>query len=320
MNLNKKMMKIMRKKRDKMMLIIDGSNLAHRAYRKFANLSTREGRHTGLIYGFFRMLQSYLVRFRPTYCMVVFDSHRSKQSNFRNSLLGSYKEHRNLHLNTDYVDFNYQIRIVRRLLKLLNVPFIWDYSGLGHEADDYIAWLALNHKGKVLIISSDKDFCQLIDKRVKVFNPFKETIINHINCKQIMGYTPQECVDFLSLLGDKSDDIPGYKGMGEVKIRQFLDQFGSIQKFMDNPKAAFRGIDRDGLELVNKRNYQLIDMHYALTQKPFEFPPIRYSKENKIQRRRIAIYLKRFHLRSFMLRDYMKPFKRLKIWNQENLK
>lgn len=318
MNLNKRR-KNMRKKTDGLLLIVDGSNLSHRAYRKFSNLSTREGRHTGLIYGFFRMLQSYLVRFHPAYCIIVFDSHRSKQSNFRNSLLKSYKEHRT-GLDTDYVDFNYQVRIVRRLLKLMNVPFVWDYTGLGHEADDYIAWLALNHTGRVSIISSDKDFCQLINKRIRVFNPFRDELINEVTCKPIMGYDPSECVDYLSLLGDHSDDIPGYKGMGPVKIRKFLDEFGSIQNFMNTPDAEFKGIDRDALELVMDRNYKLIDMKYALTQKPFDFPPIHYSKENKIQRVRIKIYLKRFHLNSFMMKDFMKPFKKLKIWNQTNLR
>lgn len=325
MNLNKKMMKIMRKKttkkREYAMLIVDGSNLAHRAYRKFSNLSTREGRHTGLIYGFFRLLHSYLIRFQPTYCIVVFDSHRSKESNFRNELLKSYKEHRmDLSNQMDYKDFNYQVRIVRRLLKLMNIPYVWDYTGLGHEADDYIAWIALNHKGKSIIVSSDKDFCQLINKKIRVYNPFRDTVINYYTCKPTMEYSPEECVDYLSLLGDHSDDIPGYKGMGPVKIRQFLDQFGSIQKFMDDPNAEFKGIDKDALELVYKRNYQLIDMHYALTQKPFEFPPLHYSKENKVQRYKIQVYLKRFHLQSFMLRDFMKPFKKLKVWNQENLK
>lgn len=320
MNLNKKRKKIMRKKKtDGLLLIIDGSNLSHRAYRKFSNLSTKEGRHTGLIYGFFRMLHAYLIRFHPVYCIIVFDSHRSKQSNFRNKLLGSYKQHRGTLDAVDYVDFNYQVRVVRRLLKLLNIPYVWDYSGLGHEADDYIAWLALNHKGRVNIISSDKDFCQLICKNIKVFNPFRDALINEVTCQPLMGYSPSECVDYLSLLGDHSDDIPGYRGMGPVKIRKFLDEFGSIQNFMNTPDAEFKGIDRDALELVKDRNYKLIDMRYALTQKPFEFPPIHYSKTNKIERVRIKIYLKRFHLNSFMMKDFMQPFKKLKIWNQTNL-
>lgn len=320
MNLNK-MMRNMMMKRDRLLMIVDGSNLAHRAYAKFANLATREGHHTGLIYGFFRILQGYLVRFKPTYLIVAFDTRKSKQSNFKLDMLASYKEHRKkLNLETDYIDFNYQVGVVKKLLKLMRVPFVWDSKGLGHEADDYIAWIAMHHPGKVLIISSDKDFCQLLDKRIKVFNPFKETLINEKTCASIMGYSPEECVDYLSLNGDKSDDIRGYRGMGPVKIRQFLDEFGSIQNFLDNPDATFKGIDRDALEISHQRNYKLIDLKYAQTIRPYDFPPIRYAKWDKIQTRKIAVYLRRFNLRSFMLKDFMKPFKQLKIWNQENLK
>ena len=85
------------KSRDKLLMIIDGSNLAHRAYQKFENLKASNGKKTGLIYGFMRLLNSYIIRFNPTYVLVTFDTLQSKSSNFRNNLLGGYKEHRKIY-------------------------------------------------------------------------------------------------------------------------------------------------------------------------------------------------------------------------------
>ena len=94
------------KSRDKLLMIIDGSNLAHRAYQKFENLKASNGKKTGLIYGFMRLLNSYIIRFNPTYVLVTFDTLQSKSSNFRNNLLGGYKEHRKKNnLSMDYEQF-----------------------------------------------------------------------------------------------------------------------------------------------------------------------------------------------------------------------
>ena len=85
--------------------------------------------------------------------VITFDTHKSKSSNFRNDLLEGYKAHRSK-VSMDYEDFNKQLALLRRILRLLGVQMIIDNKGLGHESDDYIAWLVINHKGKSLIISS----------------------------------------------------------------------------------------------------------------------------------------------------------------------
>lgn len=309
-----------KKEKPKLLLLVDGSNLAHRAYQKFKNLKTPQGLHTGLVYGFMRLLSGYTARFRPTHLIVTFDTKESKKSNFRNNLLGSYKEHRRDNakkLDIDYEDFNRQLKSVKKILKYMNVPVVWDKKGLGHESDDYIAHFTFSHKGKVMIISSDKDFCQLISKRVKIYNPFKETIIQEKTCFDIMGYTPQECVDYLCLLGDKSDDIPGYMGMGPVKIRKFLTEFGSIKNFLSKPKDKFSGIDKDALEDLYSRNKVLIDLKVALKEYPLKSIPIIYSKENKINQPKLRALFKEYSLISFLTPDFINPFKKLKPWHSE---
>lgn len=301
---------------DKLLLLIDGSNLAYRAFQKFELLKARDGRKTGLIYGFMRLLNSYITRFRPTYVIVTFDTKKSKSSNFRNGLLGGYKIHRKNNLSMDYEEFNRQVRSVKKMLKYLNIPVVWDSKGLGHESDDYIGYYALKHKGKVIIISSDKDFCQLISKNIKIYNPFKETIIQEKTCMDVMGYNPNECVDYLCLIGDKSDDIPGYIGMGPVKTRSFLNEFGSIENFLSDDTKEFKGIDREGLKDLYERNKTLIDIRIALEKYPLKNIPIIYSKVNKIQRGKLREEFKKYTLSSFMTDNFLKPFLKLRPWRK----
>ena len=120
-----------RKNLDRSLLIIDGSNLAHRAYHKFANMRY-EGQKTGMIYGFLRLLQQYAIRFRCKYIIVTFDTKQSKSSNFRNELLGSYKIHRKDNLRIDFEDFNQQTHY---LVQKQPVEFE-DYIYLGIEVKE----------------------------------------------------------------------------------------------------------------------------------------------------------------------------------------
>ena len=297
-------------------MIVDGSNLSHRAFQKFENLKTPSGEKSGLVYGFMRSLSAYVVRFQPTYVIVTFDTKQSKSSNFRNNLLGGYKGHRK-NISMDYESFSYQTRVVKKILKYLNIPFVWDSKGLGHESDDYIGYYTGQHMGKSIVVSSDKDFCQLIDENTRIFNPFKETILNKHNCMEVMGYSPEECVDYLCLLGDKSDDIPGYYGMGPVKIRKFLDEFGTIENFLSNPDNTFKGIDYDGLQDLYKRNKTLIDLKVAMEKYPVDKIPIKYSKHNSIDKEKLEKLFNSYSLQFFRSETFLEPFNKLKRWENQ---
>lgn len=298
----------------RLLLIVDGSNLAHRAFEKFRKLKTTTGIETGLLYGFLKLLYTYVIRFKPTYLIITFDTHQSKESNFRNKLLGSYKVHRQ-RINKDYVSFNSQMKVLKRILKYLDIPIIWDSKGLGHESDDYIGYFSNKHQGRVLILSSDKDFCQLIDDRVKIFNPSKDSFVNVLTCKDIMGYKPQECVDYLCLVGDTSDDIPGYKGIGKVKARKFLDEFGTIENFIKS-KGEFPGIDLEGIEDLYKRNKELIDIQVALKKHPIKKVPIIRYRGKGINKEKIVKICQKYCLVSFILGNFIEPFKKLRRWEE----
>lgn len=305
--------KITMNKRDRLLLIIDGSNLAHRAYIKFDKLKSRKGVRTGMIYGFIRLLQQYTFRFKPGYLVVAFDTHESKESNFKKKLLEGYKAHREKKITIDYEDFNRQLRVIKRVLKYMGIPTIWDSVGLGHEADDYIGKLAANHRGKSIIISSDKDFCQLlILDRIKVFNPAKEGMIHKRNCREVMGYSPEETVDWLCLVGDTSDDIPGYRGIGPVKAREFLNKYGSVKSFLDSD-AEEKNIEKEAMRLTYDRNVLLISFKEGMKRYPITKFPMQETKgmdEDKLRK----IFTK-YTLMSFLVPEFLQPFYTLKKYN-----
>lgn len=304
---------IIKGKKPRMLMVVDGSNLAHRSYHKFKNLRANNGHGTGLVYGFLKILHSYLMRFRPVHLIITFDTHASKTSNFRNGLLEGYKGHRS-NISMDYEDFNFQMRLLRRILRLLGVQIIMDFKGLGYESDDYIAKMTLiqeERHGKTLIISSDKDFCQLLSKNTKIFNPGKESLILPKTCKEIMGYSPEECTDYLILNGDKSDDIPGYYGMGEKKTREFLDQFGSISKFLSNSKLKYKGIERDQLSELYEKNSKLINLKFIMKERPIKYIPL-VKTTPKVKSNRLFKILDKFNLRSFRIPEYLLPYDKIK--------
>lgn len=302
-----------------MLLLIDGSNLSYRVFHKFSELRTPEGLSVGLIYGFLRMLKVYIDKFKPTYLVITFDTKESKESNFRNKLLEDYKSTRKVNLTFDVESFNFQISVIVNILKKLKIHVIRDREGLGFEADDYIAYCALRHaketNKKVTIISSDKDFCQLIDNRIRIFNPFKETIISGANCKEVMGYKPEECVDYLTLTGDKSDNIPGYKGVGDKGARAFLDNFGSIKGFLakdlENAGKICR-VERNLLKIIYKRNKKLIDLHRVARK--IKKVPITLYDDRDVDWVSVDKTLMKFRLNSMLKKEFKDTFSYLKIW------
>lgn len=295
------------------LLIIDGENLLHRSFHKFRNLSTSDGAPTGAIFGFFKSLHYLVYRFQSDQVMVTFDNGHSK---FRTEVLPTYKSHRK-NISIDYESLQKQKKVIMRILKYLNIGYIYDKKRTHtYEGDDYIAWLVNNHKGKSIIISSDKDFCQLLSKNIKIFNPSKDALVTEQNCKDVMGYRGEECVDYLSLLGDSSDDIPGYRGLGEVKVRQFLDTWGSISNFLDGLDNKHPGVNRDTMGSVYSTNKMMIDLKYFIKAHPLKELPLVYNKKRSINIDKLNKIFMRYSLTSFRSKEFLSTFKKLKPWQK----
>lgn len=236
------------------LMIIDGDNLLYRAYFKFGGLSSKDGSPSGCIFGFPYILRSLLTKVHPTKVISAFDGGRHAA---RLAVLPGYKV-REQKLGFDKEAFVSQKEVVMGLLPSLGV---WVAQQKGLEADDIIYSLVRRYKSmgwKITIVSGDKDFHQLIDEDVEVYVPSKEVFLHTHTCKKYYGYTPEECVDYLILDGDKSDKIPGVPGMGDKTIRKFLDEFGSIQNYLNSGAKKYPKLTRE----LYLRNRLLIDLAY----------------------------------------------------------
>lgn len=236
------------------LLIFDGNNLMHRAYHAYARL-TNKGKPVNIIYGMPCLTHALINQFRPDEIFLCWDDDRHKE---RLRLLPEYKGSRKTKTQEQYEDMNHQKKVVRELYSSLGLKQL---IGKGMEADDYIYMLVRKYKKthNITIISTDKDFHQLLAPGVKIFNTAKHQLIHHKNLKGLFGYSPEQCIDYLSLVGDSSDNISGYRGMGEERTKVFLAEFGSISNFLLTD-STFMKIDKALLKTIYQRNRQLIGL------------------------------------------------------------
>lgn len=290
-----------KKKTKKHLLLVDGENILHQSFHKFAHLKSRDGKPSGAIYGFFKSFHHYITRFGPDSILVTFDNGHSKE---RVKLLENYKGHRK-NIAIDYTSLQSQKRVILKMLKYLGIPYIFDKSKeILYEGDDYLAWVVINRpKGtKVTIVSSDKDFNQLISKDVRILNPRKDEIVNQQNCQELFGYTPEQTVSYLALVGDTSDDIPGVKGIGPVKAKAILDKYATV------PNALEMGCpDGDKIAPVWEKNRFLIDLRFYLEKFPLQFEDIPL-KETRGNLERFIKTAKAYSLNSFITDIFLSTF------------
>jgi DNA polymerase-1 len=216
--------------------IVDGHGYIFRAHyglmnvsrgeRKEVRLSTSEGMPTGALYVFARMLMRLEEDNRPARMAVVFDSKAGK--NFRAEMFPDYKAHRKEAPEELSVQMEYFPKIVQGLgWPVLAVP--------GVEADDVIATLVVEarHKGwEVVIYSADKDIMQLIGDGVTMIDALHQKTYTRDEVIKKMGVPPEQIPDFLALVGDTSDNIPGLRGCGDKTAALLLAQYGSLEKLI----------------------------------------------------------------------------------------
>lgn len=270
-------MKIMKKETQnkKHYLLVDGEGLLHQSFHKFTNLSTRDKVPTGAIFGFFKSLRMYLYRFNPDDVYVVFDNGHSKH---RTKILNTYKDHRK-RIDIDYESLQEQKKQIQKGLRMLRIKYIYDKERkCSYEGDDFLAHLVLKYlprKSKVTLVTADKDFNQLLrGQQIKIYNPRKDQLIYESNCKVLFGYTAKETVDYLCLVGDTSDDIPGYNGLGPKKTRTFLDTYGSIEEYLGQDKCMKDDPGHSKMKECYGRNQQLIDLKWFCNNYPLDSLPL----------------------------------------------
>ena len=291
-------------------LLIDGEGILHQSFHKFAKFHSPDGKPTGAIYGFFKSLHHYIYRFNADDVYIVFDNGHSK---YRKEILPTYKVHRKTNISVDYVSLQKQKKVIMKILRMLRIKFIFDKKFIcNYEGDDFLAYLTLKYlprKSKVTIITADKDFNQLLrGNTIKVFNPRKDQLIFESNCKNIFEYSARETVDYLSLVGDSSDDIPGYKGIGHKKARAFLDKYGSIQNYLDSDDYLSDDVGHKKMKAVKDRNTKLIDLRWFINHHPISELPIKTYRNTFIPKKAYKRVCNQYSLNSFLDKVFLRTF------------
>ncbi|VEJ09597.1 DNA polymerase I [Actinobacillus delphinicola] len=267
------------------LVLVDGSSYLYRAFNAFPPLTNDKGEPTGAMYGVLNMLKSLISQVNPTHIAVVFDA---KGKTFRDELFEEYKSNRPPMPD----DLRCQIAPLHNMIKALGIPLLVID---GVEADDVIGTLATeaSKKGqKVLISTGDKDMAQLVDDNIMLINTMNNTLLDEKGVEAKYGIPPALIIDFLALMGDSSDNIPGVKGVGEKTALALLQGIGSLKEIYANlDKVAtltIRGAKTLGAKLeAEKANAELsyllatiktdVDLHVstdALTVKPADMPAL----------------------------------------------
>lgn len=239
-------------------LIFDANNLMHRSYHRFSNFTDISGRPTSVIYGVPFVIESQVRKFQPDLVIAVFDGSRSKH---RLKLCPEYKGSRTQKIDFDREDFLRQRDEVLECLHNLGISVVYNED---QEADDMIysvvKLLQKQNVRTIIIISSDKDFNQLATtKDVVIYNPHNQEKITVNTCKHFKGYEAKQTVDYLTLVGDDSDNIKGYPLVGEKRAIQFLEKYGSIKKFLREGESN-SVVSKNALAKLYKKNHFLISL------------------------------------------------------------
>lgn len=202
-------------------LLIDGSNYLFRAFHGLPDLRTSSGEPTGAMRGFFGMLGKVWSLVQPNHAAIVFDAHGK---NFRHELYPAYKSNRPPMPD----DLRVQIEPLEKMLADLGWPLI---SVPGVEADDVIATLAEAARAagmKTVIATGDKDMAQLVDEDIVLINTMNTKFYDRDGVIEKYGVPPERIIDYLSLMGDKVDNVPGIEKCGPKTAAKWIAQYGSL--------------------------------------------------------------------------------------------
>jgi len=215
------------------LFLIDGMALAYRAYFAFIRnpLTNSKGENVSAVYGFTNIILNILDNEKPDYFAVVFDT---KEPTFRHKLYKEYKAQR-AEMPRDMID---QLPRLHEVLDILQVPSI---SKPGFEADDIIGTLAKRAEKNDMfsvLVTGDKDFMQLVTPNIIIYNPKRSgqepEWLDEKAIVEKIGLPPERIIDYLSLMGDSSDNIPGVPGIGPKTAKNLLQEFGSFDNILDN--------------------------------------------------------------------------------------
>ncbi|MBI3186278.1 MAG: DNA polymerase I [Gammaproteobacteria bacterium] len=247
------------------LILVDGSSYLYRAFHALPPLTNSKGQPTGAVYGVVNMLKKLIEQYHPQYMAVVFDA---KGKNFRHELYADYKAHRPPMPD----ELRAQIEPLHELVDALGLPKL---VVPGVEADDVIGTLATQAAKQgmeVLISTGDKDMAQLVDKHITLINTMNNSVLDIPGVVEKFGVPAERIVDYLALIGDTSDNIPGVPKVGPKTAVKWLQEYGSLENIVQHAadiKGKIGDNLRDSLEQI-PLSYKLatIVCEVELDQKP----------------------------------------------------
>ncbi len=244
--------------------IIDGNSYVYRAYYAIKSLTNSKGFPTNAILGFTNMLLKIIRDKKPEGLVVAFDS---PETTGRHIMFEQYKANR----KETPEDLVAQLPHIRKVISALHIKV---FEMPGYEADDIIGTIAkraASEGSNVYIVTADKDMLQLVDDRVKVYDPMKDRMLDRAYVTGKFGVGPERVTEYMALTGDAADNIPGVKGIGEKTAKELLASFGSIEELLEHPER----IRREKLKamIIGSRDIMLMSQKLATidTAVPIDF-------------------------------------------------
>lgn len=212
-------------KQQKPIILVDGSSYLYRAFHALPPLTNSAGFPTGAVYGVINMIKRLIADYQPEYMAIIFDS---KGKTFRDDLYADYKATRQA-MPPELVQ---QIEPIHQIIRAMGLPLIMVD---GVEADDVIGTLAhqARERGQSTLISTgDKDLAQLVNEHVTLINTMTNTLMDPNGVVEKFGIPPALIVDYLTLVGDTSDNIPGVQKVGPKTAVKWLYEYGSLDEIV----------------------------------------------------------------------------------------
>lgn len=209
----------------KILLLVDGSSYLYRAFHALPDLRNRLNEPTGAIYGVLNMLRRLHKEYRPDYSACVFDA---KGKTFREAIYPQYKAHR----PPMPADLSKQISPLHECIRAMGWPLLMEE---GVEADDVIGTLArqaVSEQMQCIISTGDKDIAQLVGPRIQLVNTMTNESLDESSVLSKFGVTPERIIDFLALVGDSVDNVPGVEKVGPKTAVKWLNQYGTLDNLI----------------------------------------------------------------------------------------
>lgn len=247
------------------LFIVDASGYIYRSYFAIRQMTNSKGESTNALFGFIRSILKIFKDFQPSHLVCVFDGPRNARK--RTAIYPDYKAHR-LEMPKDLL---HQIHWAREFCQLMGIP---ELNVPEVEADDTMGSVALwsaQMGTTVYLCSGDKDMCQMVNDKIFMLNTYKDNqIMGAKEVEKQFGVPPKLMIDFLSMTGDASDNVPGLPGFGPKTSAELLQKFGSLDYILDHPKEI-PGIKKQET-LVQDREKALISRLLVTIDTTVPFP------------------------------------------------